>query len=441
QEKLRYDSDIKAVNILLLGLPVDIYTLINHFQTAKEIWDRVKELMEGTEMTKYAKLINDMHMIPMSMSPMQINTKFVNHLQLEWSSTPITQQLIQSPPLQSYAPQVVQQPLTFQPDTGLAIPTLLPTDDPIASLNKAMIFLSLVYHSKFPPINNQLRTSSNPRTQATIQNGQVMVQNVQGEGHMAKQCTAKKRVKDSEWFKDKMLLAQAQEAGVLQTIANFKAGYVYAYDSDCDDEATTNAIFMANLSLVGSLNDDTITPHYDSDTLSELKGNSDVISYADYMLTIGDDAEHNHVYTCDSEETLILAEESRLKMLERQTVFNTKPIYYSKLNKLYEIFVPRTQLSAEQLYWSSIPIPPVTVSKPTVFPKKLPSTSEVLRNLNKARDLLTKFDECIKRRTTLSPHEIGSWEQSNIKVAFKEDVIPFSENLKETFKFFEKRLY
>ncbi|GJW91555.1 hypothetical protein Tco_0169108 [Tanacetum coccineum] len=84
EEKLRYDSDIKA--------------------------DRVKELMEGTEMTKqecesmlydefdkftsdpgesihsyylrYAKLINDMKMIPMSTSNMQINTKFMNHLQL-----------------------------------------------------------------------------------------------------------------------------------------------------------------------------------------------------------------------------------------------------------------------------------------------------------------------------------------------------------------------
>ncbi|GJX40528.1 hypothetical protein Tco_0255518 [Tanacetum coccineum] len=112
-DKLRYDSDIKVVNILLLGLPVDIYTLINHYQTAKEIWDRVKELMEGREVTKqecesmiydefdkftsepgelihsyylrYAKLINDMNMIPMSMTPMQINTKFVNHLQPEWS--------------------------------------------------------------------------------------------------------------------------------------------------------------------------------------------------------------------------------------------------------------------------------------------------------------------------------------------------------------------
>ncbi|GKE91229.1 hypothetical protein Tco_1572324 [Tanacetum coccineum] len=52
EDKLRYDSNIKAVNILLLGLPLDIYTFINHYQTAKEIWDRIKELMEGTKMTK-----------------------------------------------------------------------------------------------------------------------------------------------------------------------------------------------------------------------------------------------------------------------------------------------------------------------------------------------------------------------------------------------------
>ncbi|GJR34255.1 hypothetical protein Tco_0873403 [Tanacetum coccineum] len=35
QEKFHYDSDIKAVNILLIGLPVDIYTPINHYQTTK----------------------------------------------------------------------------------------------------------------------------------------------------------------------------------------------------------------------------------------------------------------------------------------------------------------------------------------------------------------------------------------------------------------------
>ncbi|GKC61910.1 hypothetical protein Tco_1089508 [Tanacetum coccineum] len=178
--------------------------------------------------------------------------------------------------------------------------------------------------------------------------------NYKGEGHMAKQCIAKKRVKDSEWFKVTMLLAQAQEAGVvldeeqhdfladsleetddyedlqLLVIANFKADHIDTYDSDCNDEATANAIFMANLSPVGSLNDDTVAPRYDSDTLSkvphydtyhdsdvlnsniqelgyienivsnndsydEFKGNSDVISYTDYMLTIRND-EDNYVH-------------------------------------------------------------------------------------------------------------------------------------------------
>ncbi|GJZ28609.1 hypothetical protein Tco_0985505 [Tanacetum coccineum] len=36
-EKIQYEYDIKATNIILLGLPVDIYTLINHYQTAIEI--------------------------------------------------------------------------------------------------------------------------------------------------------------------------------------------------------------------------------------------------------------------------------------------------------------------------------------------------------------------------------------------------------------------
>ncbi|GKE73168.1 hypothetical protein Tco_1535209 [Tanacetum coccineum] len=81
---------------------------------------------------------------------------------------------------------------------------------------------------------------------------------------MAKKCTARKRMKDSEWFKEKMLLAESQEAGVLQATIKFNTYHVDAYDSDCDDKATANAIFMSNLSPVGSLNDDTVAPRYDS---------------------------------------------------------------------------------------------------------------------------------------------------------------------------------
>ncbi|GJU35760.1 hypothetical protein Tco_1184114 [Tanacetum coccineum] len=52
--------------------------------------------------------------------------------------------------------------------------------DPIARLNKAMDFIITTFASRYPSTNNQLRTSSNPKNQATIQDGRVIVQNVSG---------------------------------------------------------------------------------------------------------------------------------------------------------------------------------------------------------------------------------------------------------------------
>ncbi|GKE38672.1 hypothetical protein Tco_1462077, partial [Tanacetum coccineum] len=112
EDKDRYNVDIQATNIILQGLPKDIYTLINHYTIAKDIWDNVKMLLEGFELTKedkesqlhddfehfcqnkgetiynyyvwFAKLINVMRNIKMTMSRMQLNSKFVNNMLPEW---------------------------------------------------------------------------------------------------------------------------------------------------------------------------------------------------------------------------------------------------------------------------------------------------------------------------------------------------------------------
>nr|GEV11272.1 Gag-Pol polyprotein [Tanacetum cinerariifolium] len=52
EEKERYKADIRAMNILLQGLPKFIYTLINHYTNVKDIWDNVKMLLECFELTK-----------------------------------------------------------------------------------------------------------------------------------------------------------------------------------------------------------------------------------------------------------------------------------------------------------------------------------------------------------------------------------------------------
>nr|GEY38797.1 hypothetical protein [Tanacetum cinerariifolium] len=188
-------------------------------------------------------------------------------------------------------------------------------DDPIDAINHMMSFLTSVA-SRYPATNNQLRTSSNPRQQATINNGQVTIQptqgrqnfmsassskpftsgqggaqgkqrvitcyNCKGEGHMSKQCTKPRRKRDAEWFKDKVLLVQAQANGqvlqeeelafladlgtpeslsnqiVVTNNAAYQADDLDAYDSDCDEINSAKITLMANLS------------HYGSDNLSEV---------------------------------------------------------------------------------------------------------------------------------------------------------------------------
>ncbi|GJY99561.1 hypothetical protein Tco_0516991 [Tanacetum coccineum] len=113
EKKLQDDCDVQASNIVLQGLPLDVYSLVNHYEAAKDIWDRVKLLMKGTELSyqerecklyyefdqftsiqgeslyqyywRFAQLINDMHTIRMTMQQVQVNTKFLNALPPEWS--------------------------------------------------------------------------------------------------------------------------------------------------------------------------------------------------------------------------------------------------------------------------------------------------------------------------------------------------------------------
>ncbi|GJW74273.1 retrovirus-related pol polyprotein from transposon TNT 1-94 [Tanacetum coccineum] len=183
---------------------------------------------------RYAKPINDMNMIPLFMTPMQINVKFVNHLQPEWSRFVIA----------------------------------------------------------------------------------------------AKQARDLHRVTLDQFWEEPDDCDDLQ----LQATTYFKADYVDAYDSDCNDEATANTIFMENLSPMFLILLDTFKPRYDSE-------NALMVPHSDS---------------------------------------------YQDSNMLLSMY------------------------------KRL------------------------KRRTTLSPNQIGSWEQSDIKGALKKDVIPFSENQKETFKLFEK---
>ncbi|GKE33350.1 retrovirus-related pol polyprotein from transposon TNT 1-94, partial [Tanacetum coccineum] len=183
-QQLQDDCDVQATNIILHGLPPDVYALVNHQEAAKDIWDRVKLLMKGTELSyqerecrlynlfdkfayvqgetlyeyywRFSQLINDMHTIGMTMQQVQVNTKFLNALPSEWSK--------------------------FVTDVKLA---------------------KSLYTTNYDQLGNY----------AAGQAKVVKCYNCLEEGHMAKQCTQPKKPRSSAWFKEKLMLVEAQEAG------------------------------------------------------------------------------------------------------------------------------------------------------------------------------------------------------------------------------------
>ncbi|GJX40992.1 integrase, catalytic region, zinc finger, CCHC-type containing protein [Tanacetum coccineum] len=75
----------------------------------------------------------------------------------------------------------------------------------------------------------------------------VKCYNCQCEGHMARQCTRAKRPRKAAWFKEKEMLAKI----TIPNIVAFQTENLDAYDSECDDVSNAKAVRMANLSNYG----------------------------------------------------------------------------------------------------------------------------------------------------------------------------------------------
>nr|GFC01957.1 hypothetical protein [Tanacetum cinerariifolium] len=112
-EAIQANCDVKATNIILQALPPEIYALVSTHKVAKDLWERIQMLMQGTSLTKqerecklydefdkfeyrkgetlrdfylrFSLLLNDMNMYNMKLEQFQVNTKFLNTLPPEWS--------------------------------------------------------------------------------------------------------------------------------------------------------------------------------------------------------------------------------------------------------------------------------------------------------------------------------------------------------------------
>ncbi|GKD43324.1 hypothetical protein Tco_1267969 [Tanacetum coccineum] len=82
------DCDIKATNIILQGLPTEVYALVSNHKVAKELWERIQLLMQGTSLTKQereCKLYDEFDNLAYKKGETLLNTKFLNTLPPERS--------------------------------------------------------------------------------------------------------------------------------------------------------------------------------------------------------------------------------------------------------------------------------------------------------------------------------------------------------------------
>ncbi|GJW13554.1 retrovirus-related pol polyprotein from transposon TNT 1-94 [Tanacetum coccineum] len=224
-KKIQADCDLKETNIILQGLPYANASLDNMNSLANEVC-----IMRERNQDPLALVANH-----------QMTPSYFNTYQSSYNN-----------------PQFQQQ---FSPSQSPQYGSIHPIQH---------------YSTTYPSTPCAITLSGQHRGNNSGQQRVVKCFNCQGEGHMARQCPKPKRKRDATWFRDKVLLVEAQGSGkvlneeelefladpgvaegpVTQTVITHNAAYqaddLDAYDSDCDDFSTTKAVLMANLSSYGS---------------------------------------------------------------------------------------------------------------------------------------------------------------------------------------------
>nr|GEV90763.1 putative reverse transcriptase domain-containing protein [Tanacetum cinerariifolium] len=233
-----------------------------------------------------------------------------------------------------YAPMVQHSSEYSPPETGLVVLVFQKGDDPIDAINHMMSFLTAVVTSRYPATNNQLRTSSNPRQQATINNGWVTIQPIQRRQNFVSAGSSRPFTSGSGVAPGK----QREEE------LEFLADQGTTESSSCDEINSAKIALMANLSHYGS---DNLAEEIESlkQTLSEHLKEKESLEQKITILKNDFQKEESRninrelalekqlkpklydgriiekfdaVVIPDTEESLMLAGESRSKMIEKQ---------------------------------------------------------------------------------------------------------------------------
>nr|GEW72741.1 integrase, catalytic region, zinc finger, CCHC-type, peptidase aspartic, catalytic [Tanacetum cinerariifolium] len=415
---LRMDVDDQAIQTILLGLPEDVYAAVDSCETAKKIWEWVRQMMKSPdieEQEKKAKLFNEWEKFT-STDGESIKSYYHRFMQLMMAQN--------QQGYNAWQNGVIQVSQNAVQNAGIQSG---------GNQNELVVV---------PRIANQNGTGNvvAARDEGTRNGNQARCYNCRGLGHIARNCTARPRRRDAAYLQTQLLIAQKEEAGIQLQAEEFDF-MAAAGDLDEIEEVNANCILMANLQHAStSVTQLDKALAYDTDGSAEVQLNDNcydneifnmftqeeqytdllepvpepqlvpqnknhVTSIAPSMMQSGVTVEtssapneetrahqetvyqeHDPPVVYDSEETLELAQDSREKM--RFLKKEIKPANYAKINHLSGVFVPQTTKSKEELFLSNVSNM-VTISKTISIPNEDLSddtTSSVARKfLNELR--------------------------------------------------------
>nr|GEV14785.1 integrase, catalytic region, zinc finger, CCHC-type, peptidase aspartic, catalytic [Tanacetum cinerariifolium] len=280
------------VNLLMQGTKLSLQDKECKLYDEFDMFSFVKGKIFYQYYWRFAQLINNMNVINMSMRQGQVNTKFLNSLPPEWRKFVTDVKLARDlhttnyDQLYSYLEQHeahanetrlmrerYQDPFAFVANYNQSSSqlnnyhsqyntTLFPqqTNTMIPQVHSTQSYLPMyppphpsqpqISHSSISPSQQCLTISvfnQGDDSIAWLNNAMSFLTAVAS----SRQCTQPKRPRNVTLFKEKAMLAEAQEAGqILDEEKLTKA--LDVYDSDCDDVSNAKVVLMANLSNYGS---------------------------------------------------------------------------------------------------------------------------------------------------------------------------------------------
>ncbi|GJY35264.1 hypothetical protein Tco_0420642 [Tanacetum coccineum] len=316
ENKDHYESEKEAIHLILTGIGDEIYSTVDACKTAHEMWEAIERLQQGESLniqdvktnlfwefgkftshdgetiesyyTRFYKLMNEMIRNNLTVDKMQVNVQFLQQLQPEWSSQecyPLalvaTAQTYQdhyyqtSKSHKSYAPTskaslpTRSHATTRHKGKEIAKPITPPSEsasdednDPEQAqkdkeMQKNLALIAKYFKKLYKPTNNNLRTSSNTRNK-----------NVDTTPRKPKW------VKDSTYYKEKMLLCKQAEKGV--QLQAEQSDWLADTDEEIDEqELEAHYSYMAKIQEVPNADSGT-----DAEPLEQVQYNAEYNVFA-----------------------------------------------------------------------------------------------------------------------------------------------------------------